>query len=338
MKLSIVVICWNDVKVILNCLASIYAETRAIEYEVIVSDNGSTDDSLSRIRADFPQVKIIENGANLGFAKGNNAGIRIAQGEYILILNPDTIIHDQALEKLVVYADRHPSAGAFGCRVLNPDRSFQDPARPTPSVRAYLVAALRLGSLARFSSAFTSNLYPGWDGRTEREIGFQSGCCVMFRSDLLRRLGGFDERFFYHFEESDLCFRVWKSGSSILFCPEAEITHLGGQSVGRFPIRFAIETYRSAYRFFYKHYGPKGVGRVRYVFLLNVVLRYCVYKCVSLFKKTEALENRLKMYEVVITWNLGLDPICFIESGKEPDVGYEPFAPPPKMIETVVCS
>jgi GT2 family glycosyltransferase len=80
MKLSIVVICWNDVKVILNCLASIYAETRAIDYEVIISDNGSTDDSLSRIRANFPQVSIIENGANLGFAKGNNAGIRIAQG------------------------------------------------------------------------------------------------------------------------------------------------------------------------------------------------------------------------------------------------------------------
>jgi GT2 family glycosyltransferase len=116
---------------------------------------------------------------------------------------------------------------------LNPDGSFQDPARPTPSV-ACLSRALRLGSLARFSNAFTSNLYPGWDGRTEREIGYQSGCCVMFRSDLLRFLGGFDERFFYHFEESDLCFRVWKSGSSILFCPEAEITHLGVNPSGGF--------------------------------------------------------------------------------------------------------
>jgi len=89
------------------------------------------------------------------------------------------------------------------------------------------------------------------------QSAFQCGCCIMFRADLLERLGGFDERFFYHCEEKDLCYRVWKSGSSILFYPGAEITHLGGQSVGRFPIRFELETYRSGYRFFYKHHAGK---------------------------------------------------------------------------------
>jgi|ERR1035437_1613989 GT2 family glycosyltransferase len=115
MKLSIVIICWNDLKVILDCLKSIFAETRAIEFEVIVSDNGSTDDSLARIRMEFPLVRITENGANLGFAKGNNAGIKVAKGEYVLILNPDTIVRDRALDKLVSFAERHPEAGAFGC-------------------------------------------------------------------------------------------------------------------------------------------------------------------------------------------------------------------------------
>jgi GT2 family glycosyltransferase len=337
MKLSIVIICWNDLKVVLNCLASIHAETRAINYEVIISDNGSTDGSIARIRADFPRVKVVENGANLGFAKGNNAGIRVAQGEYILILNPDTIIHDRALEKLVTYADRHRSAGAFGCRVLNPDGSFQNPARPIPSVLGYLTAALCMRWLARISGAFAADVYLGWDGLTERTIGFQSGCCVMFRGDVLRRLGGFDERFFYHYEETDLCFRVWKSDSSILFCPDAEITHLGGQSVGRFPIRFALETYRSAYRFFYKHYGRKGLVRIRYVFLLNLSLRYCGYKLVGAFKSTEAMVNRLKMYQVAMKWNFRLDPVRFIESGKEPDVGYEPLSPPPSMMQNPLC-
>src|SRR2546430_8015638 len=144
MKLSIVIICWNDLKVIANCLRSIFDETRDIDFEVIVSDNGSTDRSLEYIREHFGQVKIVENGANLGFAKGNNAGIRVAQGEYVLILNPDTIIHDHALEKLVAFADRHREAGAFGCRVLNPDGSFQNPARPVPTVFGYLIAALCL--------------------------------------------------------------------------------------------------------------------------------------------------------------------------------------------------
>src|SRR5262245_25878526 len=99
MKLSVVVICWNDCKVIIPCLKSIFAETTTISFEVIVSDNGSADDSVARIRELFPQVRIVENKANLGFAKGNNAGIRVAQGDYVLILNPDTIILDRALEK-----------------------------------------------------------------------------------------------------------------------------------------------------------------------------------------------------------------------------------------------
>src|SRR5208337_5147644 len=101
----------------------------------------------------FANVRIVENKANLGFAKGNNAGIRVAQGEYILILNPDTVILNRALEKLVAFADRHPEAGAFGCRVLNPDGSFQIPARPIPTVSSKLVGALYLRWLGRLSGA-----------------------------------------------------------------------------------------------------------------------------------------------------------------------------------------
>jgi len=338
MKLSIVIICWNDLKVIANCLKSIFDETNHFDFEVIVSDNGSTDGSVEFIRERFPEVQIVENNANLGFAKGNNAGIRVAQGEYILILNPDTVILNRALEKLVAFADRHPEAGAFGCRVLNPDGSFQIPARPIPTVSSQLVGALYLRWLGHFSRAFESEIYVGWEGREERTIGYQMGCCVMFRGELLKRLGGFDERFFYHFEETDLCCRVWQSGSSILFFPGAEITHLGGQSVGRFPIRFALETYRSGYRFFYKHYGVKGLIGIRWVNLLCLGRRYCGYKLVSFFKNSEALQNRLKKYAVAIKWNFRLDPVEFINSGKEPNVGYEPLASAPKMVESILGS
>ena len=314
-------------KVILDCLASIFAETKLIDFEVIISDNGSTDDSLAKIRALFPTARIVENDANLGFAAGNNAGIRVAQGKYVLILNPDTIVRDRALEKLVSYADRHPEAGAFGCRVLNPDGSFQNPARPIPTVFGYLIATLCLRWLGRFSNAFASNLYPGWEGRTERTIGYQSGCCIMVRGDLLRSLGGFDEQFFYHFEESDLCCRIWKSGSSIRFCPDAEVTHLGGQSVGRFPIRFALETYRGLYRYFYKHHGKKDLFRVRRVMLLNLWTRQIGYCLISVFKPKTVSQDRLNMYRVLIDWNTRLNPVRFIENGEEPDVGYEPLAP-----------
>src|SRR5260370_16589098 len=120
MKLSIIILCWNDLRVISNCLRSIYASTHSTEVEVIVSDNGSTDGTVEFIGKNFPQVHIIENGTNLRFAKANNVGIRASQGEYILILNPDTIIHDATLDKLVVFADGHPPPRTLAYHVLHP--------------------------------------------------------------------------------------------------------------------------------------------------------------------------------------------------------------------------
>ena len=166
MKLSIVIICWNDHKVIIDCLSSIYGHTKSADCEVIISDNGSTDVSLPLIRDKFPQTRIIENNANLGFAKGNNVGIRAATGEYILILNPDTIIHGDSLARWIGFADKHPECGAFGCRVLNQDGSYQNPARPFPSVWRYLIAALYLWPLGYLSSAFLADRYVGWKGQT----------------------------------------------------------------------------------------------------------------------------------------------------------------------------
>jgi GT2 family glycosyltransferase len=322
MKLSVIIVCWNDFKVIVNCLKSIYAETKSIEFEVIVSDNGSTDGSPAYIREHFPQVQLIENGANLGYGRSNNVGIRRARGEYILMLNPDTILLDRTFEKLVEFADRHPQAGAFGCRVLNPDGSYQNPARPLPTVTGLLIAALGLRWLGRLSSAFESDVYPGWEGRTERTIGFQCGCCVLFRGDLLKKLGGFDERFFWNFDETDLCFRTWKHGSSILFTPNAEITHLGKQSISSFPIRYFLEEQRSLYRYFYKHYGGSSLPKLRWIALLNFGFRRLVYGMLNWVRKSETNENRLKMYRVLIRWHANINPSRFVQFGDEPDVGY----------------
>ncbi len=320
MKLSIVIICWNDWKVIENCLRSIFEGKPTIEFEVIVSDNGSTDGSIGRIREQFPTVLLVENAANLGFARGNNAGIREARGEYILILNPDTIVHAGSLEKWIAFAEQHPEAGAFGCRMLNPDGTYQESARPFPTVRRSLVAALGLRRLGRVTQAFLSDKYEGWVGESERDIDWQSGCCILFRGDLLKKLGGFDERFFYHYEEVDLCYRVWEAGYSIRFTPELTITHLGGQSVGRFPVRFALETNRNCYRYFYKHFGTKGAIRCRRVMLMHLHIRQFAYRLMYWFRPSESLKGRLATYRVAVKWNTLLDPIEFVEHGTEPQI------------------
>ena len=318
MKLSIVTVCWNDRETIRECLRSIYAGTRSTEFEVIVSDNGSTDGSAEFIRQNYPQVRVIENGANFGFSKANNFGVNATKGQYILILNPDTVIHDGALDTFVAFADRHPEAGAFGCRVLNPDGSYQNPARPFPTIWRYWIAALYLRPLAYLSDIFVSDTYKGWKGDTERVIDWQSGCCVMFRGELLKRLGGFDEQFFYQKEEVDVCRRVWNAGYTIVYTPEATITHLGGQSVNRFPIRFELESYRSRYRYFYKHFGPRGARRCRTVSLAGLRVRQLGYGLLGLVRPSEGLKNRLEMYRVVARWNQRLDPVRFVERKEEP--------------------
>jgi|SRR5579872_859030 len=321
MKLSIVIICWNDWKVIENCLRSIFEGTSKTTFEVIVSDNGSTDGSVERVRDRFPVVRVVENRANLGFARGNNSGIEVATGEYVLILNPDTIVHAGSLDRWIDYADKHPEAGAFGCRVLNPDGTYQESARPFPTVRRALMAAFGLRQLGRLGQAFLSDRYDNsWKGDRERQVDWQSGCCILFRGGLLKALDGFDERFFYHYEEVDLCHRVWASGHPIWFTPDVTITHLGGQSVGRFPVRFALERNRNCYRYFYKHFGPEGARRCRRVTLAHLHIRQIGYGLLYRLKPTETLRRRLEMYRVAQEWNRLLDPIDFVERGSEPEL------------------
>jgi hypothetical protein len=306
--------------VIGDCLRSIYDETNDIDFEVIVSDNGSTDGSLEFISQTYPSVRIVANGMNLGFAKGNNAGITRSSGEYVLILNPDTIIHDRALQKWVAFADRHQEAGAFGCRVLNRDGSYQGPARPFPTIWRDWIRALYLRPLAYLSDLFISDTYTGWRGDSERAVDWQSGCCVMFRGNVLKSLGGFDEQFFYHFEEVDLCRRVWNAGYPILYTPHIVITHLGGQSVNRFPVRFELERYRSRYRYFYKHFGPDGARRCRHTVLAWIIVRQLGWGLSGAFSSSAALKTRLEMYRVTAEWNKRLDPVRFVENGEEPEV------------------
>jgi GT2 family glycosyltransferase len=328
MKLSVVIICWNDLKVILNCISSVYAETSAIDYEIIVTDNASSDGSVAAIRERFPDVRIVENSENGGFAKGNNAAIRVTNGEFVLILNPDTIIRGRALEKLVSYADRHPEAGAFGCRVLNHDGSVQLSVHPLPTLWTSLMNALALHGFSSYSSA-------NWDGRSERQIGFQGGCCLLARGQLLKALDGFDERFFHQYEDADLCRRIWDSGRPVLFFPGAEITHIGGQNRGTYSIKVELDTERSKYRYFHKYYGVKGVVWIRYISILGTGLRYAACRLLSGLRGGEALKNKMGKFEVMLKWHWGLDPIPFIQNGVEPDVGCARPAPSVKAVQKV---
>ena len=322
MKLSVVIICWNDRKFILDCITSVYAQTTKIEYEIIVTDNASTDGSVTAVRERFPLVRIVENLENGGFGKGNNAGIRVAKGEYVLILNPDTIIGERALEKLVAYADRYPEAGALGCRVLNLDGSVQLSAHPLPTLWNLLVKSLALRWPGRLWTGFPSDAYLDWNGQTARSVGFQGGCCILARGQLLRELGGFDERFFHQFEDADLCRRIWDSGHPVIFFPGAEITHIGGQNRGTYSTKVNLETERSKYKYFYKYYGLKGAVLTRYFSILGLGLRYLACRLAGGSRGDKTAQEQAEKLGTVLRWHRRLNPVGFAQNGTEPDEGH----------------
>ena len=320
MKLSIIILCWNDLKVIADCLRSIYTTTRSEAFEVIVSDNGSTDGSIEFIRQNYPQVQLIENGRNLRFAKANNVGIRAARGELVLILNPDTIIHEGALDAVVSFADQHPEAGAVGCRVLNADGSYQVSARPFASLTGELIAGCYLRPLGYLGKRFLSDTYVGWRGETERSVDWVTGCFILARAEILHQIGGFDEQFFYYYEDMDLCRRIWKAGYPIIYTPSATITHLKGQSTNQrlAPIAFALDSQVTRYLYYYKYDGKSGVRWARLISLWSLCLRIAGYGLLQVIVPQQDRGNRLKHLRHLFRWNYEVDPVRLVENGEEP--------------------
>jgi GT2 family glycosyltransferase len=323
MKLSIVILCWNDRAVISDCLRSIYATTRRKEFEVIVSDNGSSDGSPEFIRNNYPQVQVIENNRNLRFAKANNVGIRACRGDYVLILNPDTIIHEGTLDTLLRFADQHVEAAAFGCRVLNADGSYQVSARPFASIRREWITAFYLRWLGHLSDWFLSDSYIGWAGLSTRAVDWITGCFMLIRADVLKQLGGFDEQFFYYYEDMDLCRRLRRSGHTILFTPDVRITHLKGQSTNQRlpPVAFALDSQITRYLYYYKYEGKTGVRRARSVALVSLLLRRAGYTVAQLARPMESRRRRLDLLHLLFQWHFRIDPVRLVENGEEPNLG-----------------
>jgi GT2 family glycosyltransferase len=194
-----------------------------------------------------------------------------------------------------------------------------------PTVSRFWKLALGLDRFARFCSPLRAIVYAGWQGDTEREVDWQSGCCVMFRGKLLQQLGGFDPQFFYQNEEVDLCKRVWDAGYKVLFTPHAQITHIGGQSVKRAKTRLDLETHRSRYKYFHKHFGNTGAARLRYPILLLLFRRWLFARLASFLRPSDTNKSIAESLAIQIKWNYQLDPVRFAQSREEPDLGFPPM-------------
>jgi len=253
MDASIIIVSWNTRNILRDCLKSIFKQTNKVKLEVIVVDNASVDCSVEMVTEEFPQVTLIRNSGNRGFAAANNQGLAVATGRYVLLLNPDTVVLDGAIAKSISFADSHPEVGVVGCRVLNPDMTLQPTCSMFPSVLNMVLSSSYLYKLLPKSRFFGRERMTWWDRDTVREVDVVTGCFMLVRREAVEQVGVLDERFFIYGEETDWCYRFKKAGWKILFTPSAEIIHHHGASTKQRKPEMTLQLRYSKLLFWKKH-------------------------------------------------------------------------------------
>lgn len=267
MDVSILILNYNTCQLTLDCIESVYQSRTQYTYEIIAVDNASSDGSATVIPSTYPDITFIANKDNVGFAKGNNQGMKIAQGRYILLLNSDTIVQSDTLETMVSFMDDHPQAGASGCKIVLPDGSLDKACKrgfPTPSASFYYAFG--------FSKWFPDN--PRFNGY---QLGYLNpnesypidslvGAFMLVRREVIEQIGGLDEEFFMYGEDIDWCYRIKEAGWEIHYRGNTQIVHYKGASSRRKPFKIVYEFHRAMWLFHRKHY------RQKYSFVTNSIV------------------------------------------------------------------
>ncbi len=258
MDLSIIIVNWNTREMLRDCLQSVFDHLGTLEAEVWVVDNASLDGSAEMVATVFPQVRLIRNAENRGFAAANNQALTRAEGRHVLLLNSDTLVLGEVLSASVAYLDATPKLGAMGCRVLNRDRSLQITCSRFPSL---LNLGLQTLGLNRLPGAFFDRYQmTRWDRQEAREVDVISGCYLMLRRDVLCHVGLLDESFFFYGEETDWCRRIKRAGYALMLAPVGDIIHFGGGSVRKMNHKRNIMLSAGTIRYHRKHNGWLGAA------------------------------------------------------------------------------
>jgi len=270
--LSICIVTYNAKDLLLGCLKSVYNNLDHVNAEVVLVDNASTDGSIEAVRELWPDVQIIKNTENLGFVKPTNQAMKISRGRYVLWLNNDTIVLDNALAKLVEFMDTNPLVGICGPKVLNRDGTVQNQCRrgfPTPwNIFAYLTG---LSRLFPNSPRFAGYLMTYFDEDQVHEVDAVSGSCLLVRREVINQIGYLDEDYYAYGEDLDYCARAKKAGWKIYYYPRAEIIHYGGQGgSGVQPYRSIYHFHRSMWLFYQKHIASD------HIFLFNWAVGFAI--------------------------------------------------------------
>ncbi len=285
----------------MRCIQGVIDSDLSDAPEIILVDNGSTDESVTLVRERYPMVKIIEAGRNLGFAAANNRAFAIASGTYLLLVNTDAMLSRDCARLLTELMERDPDIGMVGPQLLNedgtPQTSYEVP--PTPATEI-------------LNRSLLKRLFPGrYPGKNRRlthpePVDALIGAVMMIRSEALAELNGFDEDYFFFLEETDLAVRMRKSGRKVMHHPEATAVHLQGGTAKSYKAGARIEFYRSRYIFFQKHYGIAWTSVLKAVMAANLFLNVIVAGVADIVTlgKMESIAGRFRVRYELWKWHV----------------------------------
>ncbi len=223
-----------------ECLKVLHKQEFPFESEIIVVDNSPSEGLERKLKEQFPRVIYMSSQGNEGFARANNRGIGKAQGEYLLILNPDCIVMPLSIHTMIEYLDLHPDTGIVAPQLLNPDGSIQYSCHQFPTWYMPLARRTLLGNTSWGKDYIRDYDMEEWDHTTVKDIDWAMGACLLVRTELIREVGGFDERYFLYFEDTDLCKSFWKRGYKVTYIPQAKVFHFHERASKGLPTLLSI--------------------------------------------------------------------------------------------------
>jgi N-acetylglucosaminyl-diphospho-decaprenol L-rhamnosyltransferase len=295
--MSIILVGWNNLAYLDPCLKSLYDGDLKFTYDVLVVDNGSTDGTQEMLKTKYPEVKIIENGHNVGLSKASNQGILATQGRYVFLLNNDTIVNAPSLNMMFELLETKPDAGAVGGMLLNPDGSFQGGYATFSTFFEEIFIATRLGD-------WFWPWYPSHHKTDHTQVvDWLSSACLILRRAALDKVGLLDEIYFIYGDETDLQYRLKKAGWHVYHIPQAYTIHYGGRSMNRWPRRKMV--YRGKMLFYQKNYGWLSGFFLRLLIGLFSLVKLVVWAIIYLFPKMRErgkleLKSNLDVFKLCI--------------------------------------
>lgn len=302
--LSVVVVNWNVKDLLRSCLQSLLDTSHVsphLTLEIIVVDSASTDGSPEMVHQEFPQVRLIASEQNLGYAGGNNVGAALAQGRYLFLLNPDTVVQPEALPRMIDYMDAYPTVGALGPQLLWPDRTIQSSRRRFPSLGTLFWESTLLGQWFPHNRHIQNYHLTNQPANQLQKVDWVVGAAILIRREAWEQVGPIDEAFFMYFEETDWCRRSTAAGWETHYLPTAQVIHYEGKSSEQVVAARTLRFQRSKLRYARKYFGPVWATLLRLFLWLTFAVQWGEESCKWLLgHRRELRRERIAAYGEVL--------------------------------------